>query len=78
MSEMDKKTKNSLVEQYFIIDPSRFHFLKFVLEGYDNLAVLSSHKSKEGIVRIKVAEESRHDLMLLMSEISILLKKKIY
>ncbi len=51
MSDKSGNSRDQLVDIYLIIDPGRFHFLKFILEGYDNLALLSSIKRKEGIVQ---------------------------
>lgn len=52
------------------ISPDRFHFLKFLLEGYDNLAVLSSHDMKRGIVRIRYISNSRREVITLLSAIA--------
>lgn len=54
---------------YLRISPDRFHFLKFVLEGYDNLAVLSSHDMRQGIVRIRYISTSRRDVITLLSSV---------
>jgi hypothetical protein len=44
------------------IAPSLIHFLKFILEGYDGLAVLSTVDQKTGLVEIKYPRELRADL----------------
>ncbi len=75
MSDKSGNSRDQLVDIYLIIDPGRFHFLKFILEGYDNLALLSSIKRKEGIVRVKTARESFHDVMILISAVSDSIKK---
>jgi hypothetical protein len=75
MSEHTGKIGDRLVDVYFIIDPGRFHFLKFILEGYDNFAILSSIKGKEGIVRVKTSRESFTDVMILISSIASVIKK---
>lgn len=38
---------------YLRILPNMFHYLKFILEGYDNLAILSSWNMKQGVVRLR-------------------------
>ncbi len=53
-------------ELYLRISPDKYHYLKFILEGYDNLAVLSSHDGKNGVVRLLFAEECRSELMELL------------
>lgn len=70
MFEFPEKETKRLVDVFFIIEPRRFHLLKFILEGYDNLAVLSSIERKKGVVRIKTSDDSLHELMYLMADIS--------
>jgi len=57
-------------ELFLRISPDKFHFLKFVLEGYDNLAILSSHDMASGIVRLRYLSSARRDLHLLLASIS--------
>ena len=75
MSDKAINKKVQLVDLYFLIDSGRFHFLKFILEGYDNLAILSSIDGKRGVVRVKAARESLTELMWVMSDISGDIKK---
>jgi hypothetical protein len=51
---------------YFRINPRRFHYLKFLLEGYDNMAVLSSVDSRQGVVRIRCPEGMITELFALL------------
>ena len=57
-------------EIYLRISPEKFHFLKFILEGYDNMAVLSSHDMKQGIVRIRYISDSDRDLFDLLTSLA--------
>jgi hypothetical protein len=57
-------------EIYLRISPDKFHILKFILEGYDNLAILSSHDMAKGIVRIRYISDSSHDLFELLSSLA--------
>lgn len=57
-------------ELYLRIAPDRFHYLKFILEAYDNLAILSSFDMKKGLVRIRYIADSRQDLFALLSSIA--------
>jgi len=75
---MHISTSLNLDELYLRINSSRFHYLKFILEGYDNLAVLSSFNSKEGVVRLKVSPESYQELIELLSELSPRLSKPLF
>ncbi len=58
-------------EQLFLrISPDRFHYLKFILEGYDNLMVLSSYDMKKGIVLIRYLSPSRIDVFTLLTSLA--------
>ncbi len=47
----------------------KFHFLKFILEGYDNMAILSSLNSREGLVVVKYPKNLAKDLFTLLANI---------
>jgi hypothetical protein len=51
------------------IAPNKFHFLKFILEGYDNMAILSSLNSKDGLVVIRYPANLTKDLFALLASI---------
>ena len=51
------------------ITPERIHFLKFILEGYDGLAILSTVDARQGIVEMRYPPEIEKDLMKLLLEI---------
>jgi len=59
-----------LNEVYLRIAPGKFHFLKFILEGYDNLAILSSFQSADGVVVLRYPEEMAGDLFGLLGDIA--------
>ncbi|MDX2433052.1 MAG: DUF4911 domain-containing protein [Desulfobacterales bacterium] len=52
------------------ISPDRIHYLKFILEGYDNLATLSTVNARQGLVEIRYLPESKKDLTDLLTEIT--------
>ena len=52
------------------ISPDRIHYLKFILEGYDGLAILSTVNARQGIVEIRFPPESERDLAVLLAEIN--------
>ena len=52
------------------ISPDRIHYLKFILEGYDNLATLSTVNARQGLVGIRYLPESKKDLTDLLTEIT--------
>jgi hypothetical protein len=59
-----------LSEVYLRISPGKFHYLKFILEGYDNLAILSSLDNSAGIVIIRYPQAMAKDLFGLLSGIA--------
>ena len=52
------------------ISPDRIHYLKFILEGYDNLATLSTVEPKQGLVEVRYLPEVEKDLSDLLTEIT--------
>ena len=59
-----------LDELYLQINPKRFYYLKFLLEGYDNLAILSSCRDQDGGVVIRFPREMTKDLFGLLGAIA--------
>jgi hypothetical protein len=59
----------NLEELILRIDPSKFHFLKFILEGYDNMAILSSLNSRDGLVVIRYPANFAKDIFSLLASI---------
>ena len=57
-------------QTYLRIAPERYHYLKFILEGYDGLCVLSSVPRNEGCVRILYPIERQKDLYRLLATIA--------
>ena len=51
------------------ITPERIHFLKFILEGYDGLAILSTIDAGQGLVEIRYPPEIENDLKQLLHNI---------
>jgi len=52
------------------ISPERIHYLKFILEGYDNLAILSTINARQGLVKIRYTPENEKDLRYLLAVIA--------
>lgn len=69
------QTGKSLVETFYRISPQRFHYLKFIIEGYDNLAVVSSISGRHGIVRLRCSQECLVELIGLMADIAASIKR---
>lgn len=56
---------------YLRIAPDSFHYLKFILEGYDNLAVLSSVDMKQGVVRLRYTSGVEKEVFQLLGNIAV-------
>ena len=67
MSDTTKKKCCSLLQMK--ISPERIHFLKFILEGYDGLALLSTVDAAQGIVELRYPPEIERDLKELLHKI---------
>jgi len=63
-NQMDNERLKTL---YLRISVDQYHFLKFILEGYDGLAVLS--KKEADMVLLRYPLEMQEDLMQLLSSI---------
>ncbi len=50
--------------------PERIHFLKFILEGYDGLAMQSTVDLKDGIVLLRFPPEMADDVAALLNDIA--------
>jgi len=57
---------SSCVLLFARINPSRIWYLKFILEGHDGLALLSTDDKDEGIVRMAVYRSRYIELVLLL------------
>jgi hypothetical protein len=55
---------------YLRISPGRFHYLKFILEGYDNLAILSSYDNRKGIVAVRFPGDLALEVFDLLGAVS--------
>lgn len=53
-----------------VMDPSSVYFLKFILEGYDHLFLMSTVDPALGIVTIRYAEGSRPDLCRILDSLA--------
>lgn len=55
-----------LNELFLIISTDQFHFLKFILEGYDSLCTLSAVDMAKGVIRLRYPVEMQRDLFCLL------------
>lgn len=67
-----------LEEVYLRILPGKFHYLKFILEGYDNLAILSAcSDAPVGVVVVRYPQEMTGEFFGLLSALAPSLTGKI-
>lgn len=66
----------SFVKYYFLIETSKISLLRFILEGYDGLAVLSTIDVRNGLVRLLIPETRIVEFWRLMSSLSHDLRRK--
>jgi hypothetical protein len=64
------KPGDSLVTLYFVVDRKRIGFFKFLLEGYDGLALLSTMQADKGLVRIIIPQSRYIEFFELLNAIS--------
>jgi hypothetical protein len=64
-------SQTSLHLLYLRISPDKFHFLKFIVEAYDNIAILSSVDNREGIVVLRYSEGHKEELFALLRSIAV-------
>ncbi|MFH1216265.1 MAG: DUF4911 domain-containing protein [Pseudomonadota bacterium] len=55
---------------YLRISPRQIHYLKFLLEGYDGMAVLSTMDAVSGLVLVSYPEHSSRFLFSLLNELA--------
>ena len=53
---------SSLASCRIRIDPEQIYFLKFILEGYDNLTIMSTVDRIEGVMELKYPSELEQDV----------------
>ncbi|OPL12173.1 MAG: hypothetical protein AVO38_03855 [delta proteobacterium ML8_D] len=51
------------------IDPSSVYFFRFILEGYDNMYLLSTVDPDEGLVEVRAVKGSIKDLFLVLKSL---------
>ncbi|OKY75256.1 MAG: hypothetical protein BM485_09790 [Desulfobulbaceae bacterium DB1] len=55
---------------YLRISPRQIHYLKFLLEGYDGMAILSTVDAGSGLVLVRYPAESSRFLFSLLDELA--------
>jgi len=64
-------SSDPILEQYFfLIRPEKIAFFRFILEGYDGLALLSTIDQKQGLVKVLVPDSRVTELWRLLENLS--------
>ena len=69
---INRLTNNApcLVEWYLLIRPEQISWLRFILEGYDGLAILTTMSAKIGLVRLQAFDSSFEETMHLLDSLA--------
>ncbi len=67
--------KDEVCKYFFRVRPEQISLFRFLLEGYDGLATLSTLDTCTGLVQAQVPESRLAEFIPLMASISPLLKK---
>ncbi|MBT8359211.1 MAG: DUF4911 domain-containing protein [Desulfobacterales bacterium] len=57
------------IKKYYRVDRREISFLKFILEAYDGLAILTTVDSKKGIVVINIAPGCEADVKMILQDL---------
>ena len=60
----------SVVEWYLLIRPEKISWLRFILEGYDGLAILTTMSAEKGLVRIQTLNSRLEETMRLLDALA--------
>lgn len=60
-----------MVECYLLIRPEKIGWLRFIVEGYDGLAMASTLSAIQGLVRIQTLDCRFSETMLLIAALAV-------
>jgi hypothetical protein len=63
-------SQHNLEKLYLKIRIDKFYLLKFILEAYDGMAILSSSGSGKDIVLVRYPREERNNVLTLLSALA--------
>jgi hypothetical protein len=69
---------NSLASLRIRIDPEQIYFLKFILEAYDNLTIMSTVDRIEGLMELKYPPELEQDVKGVLQSMAQRLKLEYF
>lgn len=69
---------SSLASLRIRIDPEQIYFLKFILEAYDNLTIMSTVDRIEGVMELKYPPELEEDVKGVLQSMAQRLKLEYF
>ncbi|MGE4559872.1 MAG: DUF4911 domain-containing protein [Desulfobulbus sp.] len=60
----------AIVQWYLLIRPEKISWLRFIVEGYDGLAIVSTVSAKQGLVRVQTLDCLFMDAMRLIAALA--------
>jgi len=60
-----------IVDLYLLIRPEKISWLRFILEGYDGLAILTTMSTETGLVRLQTLNSRFDETMQLIDDLAI-------
>ncbi len=76
MQHLPYKDNFQNLEQLFLrVSLGKFHILKFILEGYDNMGLISSYQNDKGIILLRYSKDFAREVMDLLASLSPLLRR---
>lgn len=57
------------IKQYYRVDKSKIGFLRFIVEAYDNLALMTTLDAKDGLVVLNIAPGCEDTVQALMQSL---------
>lgn len=70
MSESSSRQGKQFRDLYIRVNPKRIAFIKFILEGYDGLALVTTLDRRDGLVRLLVPAARHDELWRLLAELT--------
>lgn len=60
---------NATIKRYYRIDRRAIHYLKFILEGYDGVAVMKTLDPQEGLVVLHIGPGCEREVDMIIKDL---------
>ncbi len=61
--------RNRAIERYYRVDRHKIHYLKFILEGYDGVAVMRTLDPKKGLVVLHIGLGCEREVDMIIEDL---------